>query len=128
MPGAFDAQLMFRTTGAFTASASYGPLTVEGMPLRGAAVRIVIPTDTKIGAADTCQANVYASADNSTYYMVARREGSEVIGDHGGVEWVVPFHTTLKYVKLELLVTRTTAFDSVVVAGLVLNSKPWTRA
>lgn len=129
MPGAFDKELMFRTTGAMTVGASYGPLTIYGTPLRGMAARIVIPADVLIQAADTALPSIYASDDASTYYKVASREGSAVIGAGGGKEWILPFHTNMKYVKLEILLTvASTVLTTVWEAGLILLSKPWTRA
>lgn len=127
---AFDALLMFRTTGLLTNSSSYGPLTIHGTGLKGMAARIVFPAHATGGADDTVLAKIYASADNSTYNLIAQYEGGNVKPATAGTEIRIPFSTTKKYVKLELIVTATTPSTAfgVVKAGLVLDSNDWVRS
>lgn len=120
---AFDANLMFRTTGTMTASESNGPITIHGTPIKGMAVRIEIPD--AYGANDTILAKLYASADGSTYNVIAQNYDGAV-KPKGGKSLFVPFALPKgkkTYLKLELVATvaSTTANFGTVVAGIVLG-------
>ena len=120
---AFDANLMFRTTGTLTTDESVGPLTVYGGIQDGLAARIVVPS--AYGANDTVLPKVYSSLDGNTYNLVAQYAEGAVKPGSSGLELIVPFPVIpgKQYIKLELEVTvaSTTANFGTVQAGIVGN-------
>lgn len=117
--GVFDNNLMFRTTGNLTVSETSGALTIRGTPVRGMSARVSIPTAFADG--DTVQAIVKDSDDGSTY---VKRFYSDVEStfNTNPRDIIVPVTTLKKYVKLELVVTSTTAANinfGAVKAGMV---------
>lgn len=120
---AFDSTLMFRTTGDLSASESCGPVVVYGTPMRGMAVRVEVPKAN--GANDTVLPRLYASADNSTYNLIASyQEGA--VKPYGGKTLILPFAVKSGekvYLKLELVVTAasTTSDFGGVRAGIVMG-------
>lgn len=117
---AFDANLMFRTTGDLTASETSNALVIYGTPIRGLAARVNVPQ--AFGANDTMLAKVYASTDGSSYNLVAQyAKGATKV--YGGKDMIIPFALPASkwYVKLELTVTAasTTSNFGAVKAGIV---------
>lgn len=119
---AFDANLMFRTTGSLTQDESKGPLTVWGGMEKGLAAQVIVPSAN--GANDTILPKVYHSADGSTYNLVAQYAGAQTVPT-GGLVLIVPFPVLpgKNYIKLELDGTAaSTTYDfGAVVAGIIPN-------
>lgn len=117
---AFDDELMLRTTGSFTTTESVGPVIVYGGQRQGLAVRVVTPSS--FGVNDTVKVNVYDSADNSTYNLIASHADTK---QSVQPELIVPFKVNpgKRYIKAEIIptVASTTASWGVVKAGIVPN-------
>lgn len=127
---AFDANLMFRTTGNLTQDESCGPLTVYGGQRRGLAVRVVVPSAN--GANDTILPTVYRSTDGSTYYAIAKYVKGATKPGSGSLDMIIPFFLPpgKNYVKVELdgTAASTTYNFGVVRAGIVENpGYDWSR-
>ena len=127
---AFDALLMFRTTGALTTNESTGPVILYGGNNDGLAVRVVVPGAN--GVNDSVNAKVYRSTDGSTYNLVSQYANAGV-KTYGGAELIVPFplYPGKQYIKLELLptVASTTVSFGTTVAGVVENpGMDWERS
>lgn len=121
---AFDAELMFRTTGALTQDESLGPVVVYGGIVHGLAARVVVPTAN--GANDTIQGKIYRSTDGSTYHLIAQwAKGNGEKPGSTGLEMIIPFPVLpgKQYVKLELdgTAASTTYNFGTVVAGVIEN-------
>lgn len=125
---AFDDLLMFRTTANLTASETSVAVTINGVPIEGVAARVVVPT--AFDDDDTLQVIAKFSDDGSTYI---KTEYSPVLSDFktSPRDVIVPLVGNYKYVKLELIVTSTTAANinfGAVKAGVVLNvNRAWSR-
>lgn len=121
---AFDANLMWRTTGDLTADQSCDPLTVYGGVGGRLAARVVVPD--AFGVNDKVNVKVHASQDGSTYQQIAGHPKGGV-ATKGGAELIVPFDIPAgkNYVKVELDVTiaSTTAGFGAVQAGIVSGVK-----
>lgn len=118
---AFDANLMFRTTGNLTNSVSPTTLTVRGTGIKGMAVRVAVPT--AFHDDDTLTAKVYVSDDASNFDLLAQSDNYATLNSNPR-DIIVPVITDRKYVKLELVPTSTTAANinfGAVQAGLVVN-------
>jgi len=119
----FDSALMFRTTGDLTVAESVGPVTIIGTPIRGMAVKIIIPAAN--GADGTFLGTLYASTNGTDYNVIAMtQEGAAHTPGVAGYTYIIPFSLPKgqkTYLKLELEGTDTTTNFDVVVAGLVLG-------
>ena len=125
----FDANLMFRTTGNLTNSASSAALKIYGTPVRGMAVYVAVPSTT--GTTNDLMFNVWVSDDDSTYKVAAKYYGGAQSWASGGKEFVIPFATDKKYAKLEWVVSGSTGTPNfgVVKAGIVEGvGYDWKRA
>ena len=125
---AFDANLMFRTTANLTVSESSSGIKIRKTSIRGMAVRVVVPTAFADG--DTIMGKVYESDDNSSFNLISQSAVKSGYNTAPG-DFFVPFVSKKKYVKLELVVTSTTAANinfGAVKAGLVFNvGFDWSR-
>lgn len=128
--GVFDNELMFFTTGGQTDSVSSSALVIRGTPVRGLAVRVLIPqaTDTTT----TILPRVWVSNQRSggTFRLASVYSGGALNGpDSAGQEVIIPLvDISAGQVKLELLVTGTTGSFGTVIAGLVENpGGDWSR-
>jgi len=124
----FDDSLMFRTTASLTASETSAAVTINGVPISGLAARVVVPA--AFSDDDTLQVKVKESAAGSTYTILGN---SMVLTGFktNPRDVIVPIVGNYKYVKLELVITSTTAANldfGAVVAGVVLNvNREWDR-
>ena len=116
----FDANLMFFSSGDLTQSKSSSALTVYGIPLKGAGVRIEVPEAN--GADATILAKLYESDDGSTYNVLSSLEGGAASAYGGKSLYLgIPQLKGKKYLKLELIITDTTPDFGAVKAGIVLG-------
>jgi hypothetical protein len=119
---------MFRTTASLTASETTAALTINGVPISGMAARVVVPT--AFSDNDQLQVKVKYSAAGSTYTILGN---SMVLTGFktNPRDIIVPLVGNYKYVKLELVVTSTTATDidfGTVEAGVVGGvNRDWSR-
>jgi hypothetical protein len=124
----FDKDLMFRTTASLTASETSAALTINGVPISGMAARVVVPA--AFSDDDTLQIKVKYSAAGSTYTILGN---SMVLTGFktNPRDVIVPLVGNYKYVKLELVVTSTTAANidfGTVEAGVVGGvNRDWSR-
>ena len=129
---AFDNDLMFRTSGNLTQSESSGAIKLRSTPVHGMAVRVNVPSST--GTTNTLLPRVLVSDTDAagSYTLAAQYEGgAQQVADAGSDEFIVPFATSKKYVKLELVIAGSTGTPNygAVVAGLVLQAGyDWSRS
>lgn len=128
-----DAQLAVRATtdGVLDYNAGAGEewptgaLDISGTPLKGLALRVIIPST--IVDTPMLQVNVHGSTSSiaaTTDVIVGSRSGMLA-----GAKYIVPFSTRCRSVIFDFLVTgSTSATFSIVIADLVLGvGQDWTR-
>jgi len=121
---AFDAKLMFHSSGNLTTSESNGPLIVRGTGYKGLAGRVTVPSSAETTA--SVKPQYWVSKDNSTYYLACVYQSGAVSLNKNGspapLELITPIITDRKYIKEELVVVGTTATSfGAVKSGLVFN-------
>lgn len=133
MPGAFDANLMFRTTATLTQDETCGPLQVWGGKGDQLAARVIIPA--AYGTNDTVLPEVWGSTSSGgTFSLIAKYgKGAQKPGT-GSLEMVVPFalpYNGCNWIKLVLDVTvaSTTPNFGTAIAGIIRNpGRDWSRS
>ena len=126
---AFDALLMSKTTGNLTTNCSGVGVTIRKSPIGGLAARVVIPDSA--GTTNSVLPRVLASADDSTYVVIAQYEGGPfTMAKDATKEVMIPFVTSKKYVLVDFVIggTGTAGGFGAVQAGIVnLAGNDWAR-
>ena len=130
--GVFDDKLMFKSSGNLTATSTVpsSGIKIRGTPVDGLAARVVYP-DTP-GASSQVLIAIHASADDSTYRVIATQPGGAQSWASGGKEFMVPFAVPsgYPYVKMVFTITNgsTACSYGAVQAGIVPRAHGvWTR-
>jgi len=131
--GVFDNAVMFLSSGNLTATSTVpsAGLKIRGTHVNGSAARVVFPSTP--GTAAQVAVAIHASADDSTYRVIASYPGGALSWASGGKEIMLPFAVPsgYPYVKMVFTVTGGTTDTSwgAVKAGIVPRAHGvWTRA